>query len=60
MTERERERKSIKFRRIAGSLYVELRNPKLPGNIRDHISIAHKAMCKAFMAMEKTLCETDQ
>jgi hypothetical protein len=60
MTEKERERKSMKFRRMAGELYVERRNEKLPEKVRDLLNTAHNAVCKAFLALEESLTEAGE
>lgn len=46
------ERRARKLRLLAGKLYVEMRDQRLPVGTRDRLRIAHDAACAAFRSFE--------
>jgi hypothetical protein len=52
MTPKQREIKARKLRLLAGTLYVEKQNDKLPRDVREELTVAHDAVCRAFNALE--------
>jgi hypothetical protein len=52
MTPKQKERKARQLRLIAGRLHLERQNEDLPHAVREELSVAHDAVCRAFSALE--------